>query len=295
MTGIAIIGATSGPGAALLKRLCGEGRSVIGIGRDVQKMELLSGACARAGAHMPEWVTVDVKDHQRLKGALQSADIVFHCSDPRFVPQVLAALGDETQHFIALGSTRLFTKYPDRRMDDVREAEEAALAAPVPATILHPAMIYGDGSETNVLRIIKYLRMTPVLPLPRGGHSLIQPIHVDDVVASLVAASKRPEARNKSIVIAGPEPVSYANFIRACGRAIGKSVMIIPIPLAVAIGLAALARAVPGLPGVTKSEVERLLEDKNFDVIPMSRILGVSPIGLDDGLQRLLSNMDKTA
>lgn len=295
MTGIAIIGATSGPGEALLKRLSGQGHRVMGIGRDAQKMAAVSDACAKAGAQIPEWMPADVTNHLGLKAALQSADIVFHCTDPRFVPQVLAALGDQTEHFIALGSTRLFTKYPDRRMEEVGEAERAALAGPVPATMLHPAMIYGDGGETNVVRIMKYLRLSPVIAMPKGGHSLIQPIYVDDVVSSLVAAWQRPEARNKSIVIAGPEPVSYADFIRSCGRAIGKSVMIIPIPLAVAFALAAVTRIVPGLPAVAKSEVKRLLEDKNFDVSDMRDILRVSPIGLDDGLQRLVMSLKKPA
>lgn len=295
MTGIAIIGATSGPGEALVKRLSGQGHRVIGIGRDAQKMAALSDACAKAGAHIPQWVPVDVTDHLALKDALRSANIVFHCTDPRFVPQVLAALGDQTEHFIALGSTRLFTKYPDRRMKQVGEAERAALAGPVPATMLHPTMIYGDGGDTNVVRIMKFLRLSPVIPMPQGGHSLIQPIYVDDVVSSLVAAWQRPEARNKSIVIAGPEPVSYGDFIRSCGRAIDRSAMIIPIPLAVAFALAAFARNVPGLPSVTKSEVKRLLEDKNFDVSDMRDILRVSPIGLDDGLQRLVTRLKKPA
>jgi len=267
----------------------------MGIGRDAQKMAAVSDACAKAGAQIPEWMPADVTNHLGLKAALQSADIVFHCTDPRFVPQVLAALGDQTEHFIALGSTRLFTKYPDRRMKEAGEAERTALAGPVPATMLHPAMIYGDGGETNVVRIMKYLRLSPVIAMPKGGHSLIQPIYVDDVVSSLVAAWQRPEARNKSIVIAGPEPVSYADFIRSCGRAIGKSVMIIPIPLAVAFALAAVTRIVPGLPAVAKSEVKRLLEDKNFDVSDMRDILRVSPIGLDDGLQRLVMSLKKPA
>ncbi len=136
-------------------------------------------------------------------------------------------------------------------------------------------------------RLAALLRRLPVVPLPRGGAALVQPIHQDDVTRCLMAALARDWAGPQAMVIAGPEPVSYAGFVGAVARAAGLAPpRIVPLPLPLLRVGAALARALPGLPRVQPAELRRLLEDKAFDIGAMRRELGVAPIGLAEGLAR---------
>ena len=64
--------------------------------------------------------------------------------------------------------------------------ERLVMSSGVPATVLHPTLIYGADGFSNIERIIGIARKFPVIPLPRGGMSLIQPIHCDDVSAALM-------------------------------------------------------------------------------------------------------------
>ena len=60
-----------------------------------------------------------------------------------------------------------------------------------------------------------------MLPLPGGGRFLVQPIHQSDVARCIRSALDRAWPDPQSLVIAGPEPVPYADFVRAVAAAAG--------------------------------------------------------------------------
>ena len=71
------------------------------------------------------------------------------------------------------------------------------------------------------------------MPLPGGGRFLVQPIHQSDVTRCIRAALARAWDGPASMVIAGPEPVRYADFVRAVATAAGlRKPLILPFPAA---------------------------------------------------------------
>ncbi len=151
--------------------------------------------------------------------------------------------------------------------------------------MLHPTMVYGAQGEDNVRRLAALARWLPVLPLPGGGRSLVQPIHQSDVTRAILAALEHPWVGPHAMVICGPEPISYGDFVRAVAVASGMAVpRVLPVPAAPLISLAALTRCIPGLPTVKGAEIRRLLEDKAFDTGPMRDVLGLTPMSLASGL-----------
>jgi len=159
--------------------------------------------------------------------------------------------------------------------------------------MLHPTLIYGAEGEDNVRRLAALLRRLPLVPLPEGGRALVQPIHQDDVTRSILAALDQDWPEPAAIVIAGPAPLAYADFVRAVAIAAGLGPPhIVTIPLPLVIAGAALTGFVPGMPTIRPAEARRLVEDKAFDVAPMTTILGVRSIALADGLARTFSASD---
>jgi uncharacterized protein YbjT (DUF2867 family) len=149
----------------------------------------------------------------------------------------------------------------------------------------HPTMIYGAEGEDNVRRLAALMRRLPVLPLPDGGLSLVQPIHQSDVTRSILAVLARDWSGPRALIIAGPEPVTYADFARAVARAAGLGApRTISAPAGLLIALASAACRIPGLPKIGAAEIRRLLEDKAFDIGPMRDELGVTPMPLAEGL-----------
>ena len=230
----------------------------------------------------------DLADPPALATALGDARRVASGAHARHAAAILAA-APNAHRFVLLGSTRKFTAWPDEHARGVLAGEAAFLAAGRPGVMLHPTMIYGAAGRGQ--------RAAPRRPaaapagwcrLPRGGAALVQPIHQDDVTRCLMAALARDWAGPQAMVIAGPEPVSYAGFVGRGGarRRAGAAAHRAVAAAAAARGRGARAGAAVGLPRVQPAELRRLLEDKAFDIGPMRRELGVAPIGLAEGLAR---------
>jgi nucleoside-diphosphate-sugar epimerase len=96
------------------------------------------------------------------------------------------------------------------------------------------------------------------------------------------------------LVIAGPDPLRYADFVRAVAAAAGlRRPFILPFPAAPLIAAARLTRHVSALPTIQPEEIRRLMEDKAFDIAAMRGVLGVEPIPLAQGLARTFTRLQE--
>lgn len=274
-TPVHVIAATGRSGSALCAALRQAGIPIVPVIRDAAKW---------TDPAAPPRVA-DLTDPAALRAALADAGRIASCAHARHIPAILAA-APASARFVFLGSTRKFTQWPDAHGNGVLAGEAAFLSSGRTGVLLHPTMIYGASGENNVRRLAALIRRLPVLPLPGGGRSLVQPIHQDDVTRCILAALERAWDGPRSLVIAGPTPVSYADFVRAVARADGRAARILPCPALPLIALAALTRALPFLPRIEPAEIRRLLEDKAFDIAPMRQMLGVEPVSLETGLAR---------
>lgn len=275
---IAVIGASGRSGSALCRAL---GRPFRAVVRSAAKWEAL-------GIDAPHAVA-DLGDQVALRTALAGAEVVISCAHARHAAAVLAAAPEDAR-FVFMGSTRRYSRWPDDHGDGVRAGEAAFLASGRAGAMLHPTMIYGAQGEDNVQRLAALMRRLPVLPLPGGGRNLVQPIHQDDVTASLIAAAALTAPDAQVVTIAGPEPLAYRDFCAAVARAAGLAPRpVLPLPAGLLMALSPLARALPFLPRIGAEEIRRLAEDKDFDIRPMREILGIRPRPLAEGLRLTFS------
>jgi uncharacterized protein YbjT (DUF2867 family) len=274
-----VIGASGRSGVALCRALAADGVGFTAVVRDLAKWQAtgLSGAVAVA----------DLRDAAALGAALDEAELVVSCAHARHAAAILRAAPRTVRHFVFQGSTRKFTRWPDAHATGVLEGEAAFRASGRPGVMLHPTMIYGAEGEDNVQRLARLLRRLPIVPLPGGGRALVRPIYQDDVTRCLRAAIDARWRGAESIVVAGADPVHYADFVRAIARAAGLAPpRIVPVSARVLRMAAPLSRVLPGVPPIRRAEIQRLLEDKSFGIDPMLKRLGVTPIGLEEGLAR---------
>ncbi len=228
----------------------------------------------------------DLNDAPTLRAALAGAARIVSCAHARHAAKVIAAAPPGAV-LVFLGSTRKFTRWPDEHGDGVKRGEAAFLASDRRGVMLHPTMIYGAAGENNVRRLAALLRRLPFVPLPGGGRALVQPIYQDDVTASIRAALAVAWDGPHSLVIAGPSPLPYADFVRMIAAAAGLAPpRIVAVPAAPLLLAAALTRFLPLVPRIEPAEIRRLLEDKAFDIAPMRQILGIAPLPLAEGLAR---------
>lgn len=271
-----VIGATGRSGLAVCHALQAAGIPFVPLVRSLEKW---------ASTGLPGTArTIDLTDHFSLARALSDAVRLVSCAHARHAQAIVnATMGDVLMAL--LGSTRRFTRWPDAHGLGVTEGERVFIGSGRPGVMLHPTMIYGAQGEDNVQRLAKLLRRLPIVPLPGGGKALVQPIHQSDVTRAILSALDRNWSQPEAIVIAGPAPLPYADFVRAVASAAGLGPpRIIPLPASLLMAAAPFTGFLPGLPHIGGDEIRRLTEDKAFDIMPMVTRLGVNPIPLSLGL-----------
>ncbi len=284
---VIVLGASRGPGRILYDSLCSEGQDVIGIAR--HRGDTPAERNAR-------FVTMDASHSAALEPLISTDTTLIHCGPPEVLSSLLnhRNLSGRIKRLIAIGSTRLFTQYPDTKQRRVATMANDITQSGVAATLIHPTMIYGAPGLNNIERIIRLARLLPVLPLPAKGSSLIQPVYAPDVVSAIRTCLKLDSTIGKTYILPGPNAMTYREFVLHCTSAAGMDRSVISVPYPLMMLAAPLTRFVPKIPTITQQEVERLLEDKDFDPSDIERALSLSLTSLDEGLSQFFSRLKQT-
>jgi hypothetical protein len=113
--------------------------------------------------------------------------------------------------------------------------------------------------------------------LPGGGRQGVQPVHVDDLCALVLAVLATPPALVRTMTVAGPQPITLRGMLAGLRAAMGLGPLhVLPVPMPLA-RMAALAGTL--LPGsLLDAETLSMLERGNTgEVADMTALLGHAP------------------
>ena len=129
-----------------------------------------------------------------------------------------------------------------------KAADDALRTLPLRSSVIvQPSLVY--GAEGASAALFNKLAAAPVLPFPQAGGMLVQPVHVDDVVAGLVALVEEPGTRAaETLAFTGPRAMPMSAYLAALRGALGFATpqRIVAVPEALFLGGAALAAHLPG-------------------------------------------------
>jgi uncharacterized protein YbjT (DUF2867 family) len=111
-----------------------------------------------------------------------------------------------------------------------RDTGERLRLGRVPVTEIRAGIIVGPGSAAyEVVRdLVNHL---PLIVTPRWVHSKSSPIALENLLEYLVRVASLDEAAGRVLDAAGPEYITYEHLMRQYGAAVGKSPVIVPVPL----------------------------------------------------------------
>jgi nucleoside-diphosphate-sugar epimerase len=206
----------------------------------------------------------DLDDPQALREGCADADVVFHVAGKivaRDALEFMATNRDGTANVLEAAQERGVTRFvlvsslaaagptlPGQPIDEQRPpapvtdygrsklaAEVLVRAMPFPWTIVRPPVVYGEW-DRGTLTIFQLARR-PVMPVFGDGSQELSVIHADDLAQALIAAGTTPATAGRVYFAAHPATTTSRELALACGRALGTTPRIVPVPAFVARGV----------------------------------------------------------
>ncbi len=278
---VLVTGATGFTGSRVVPLLLKSGYQVRCLTRATSDRSPLS-------ALTVEWATGDLANAESFTAALHGVDALVNIASLGFGHAesiVRAAKEAGVKRGIFISTTAIFTQLNAGSKSIRLAAEEAIQASGLDYTILRPTMIYGSERDRNMWRLIRLLKITPIMPIFGDGESLQQPIFVDDVAQAVVLALKTDATIGKSYNIAGKDPLTYNQVIDTVSMALGKHVWKLHLPyLPIVRALQFTERMRLRLP-IKAEQVLRLNENKAFSYEDAQKDFGFSPRSFEEGIR----------
>ncbi len=285
-----VTGSTGFVGSYLVPALCSQGQLVRALLRDPTK----GAALRECGA---ETVQGDLRDRDSLSRAVEGCRAVIHLaavadsSDEDLNHQVnvvgsrnlaQACAGAGVKRIINVSSTCAGRSLQDAYGRTKREAEAEFVDFDV--THLRPTMIYGQGSQEFDL-FAGVVAKAPRVPIPGDGSFQLRPVYVGDAVGLLCRIVDEDKAVGRTYDVAGPESLSFNDFIELLGRYQGRrKARALHLPKGLAILGVRLLGKVLKHPPMNVDQVMAFLQDTVVDIEPLRQDLGWNPRPLEEGL-----------
>ena len=229
----------------------------------------------------------DLTDQASLQAALQGVEVLLNVASLGFghaANIVAAAEAARVRRAVFVSTTAIFTRLHTESKYERLEAERLIQESQLRYTILRPTMIYGTPRDRNIWRLINYLRHWPIIPVVGRGRALQQPVYVEDVAQAIIKCVSSDKAIGRIYNLAGSAPLSFLELIDTVCQHLKRSVSRLHIPVTTAQITARLLHPL-GL-SVTPEQVQRLNEDKTFDISPARSDLCYTPLSFSEGVTR---------
>ncbi len=271
-------------GSYVVPRLLSEGHQVSVLCRSVHAATIVN----RMGAQA---VWGDLEDPASVDEAFQlsRAAVLVNLASLGFGhgPLVVAAAQEaDIGRALFVSTTAIFTNLPAASRRPRLVAESAIRDSALKWTLIRPTMIYGSPSDRNVARLLRFLRRSPIVPIPGDGRGLHQPVHVEDLARAITIAIERPQSVEKVYNVAGPEPLSLRRLVELAAAAVDRNPCIVPVPILAAVAAVHLYESLSRKPGLRTEQLHRLAEDKDFDIAAARTDLDYEPRPFEEGVRQ---------
>ena len=255
---VLVIGGTGFVGASLARELVDRGHDVTVLSRSPDDADADRPAGVRT-------VAGDVTDYESIESAFEGRDAVVNlvALSPLFEPKggkrmhervhlggtenvVRAAEAHGVSRLVQLSALGADPDGPTAYIRAKGRAEEVVRKSDLDWVVVRPSVVFGAGSE--FLDFTRKLTTPYVTGLPGGGKTRFQPLWVEDLTPMLADAVESDEHAERTYELGGPDVLTLAAVARLAHRAEGRSLTVLPVPMALArVGLT-LGGRIPGFP-----------------------------------------------
>lgn len=154
----------------------------------------------------------------------------------------------------------------------------------IPHVILRPTLMFGWFDRKHLGWIRRFMRRTPIFPIPGNGKFIRQPLYAGDFAAIIIASLH--ERMTGTYVISGLEQIPYVDMIKLIKSTVQSRSFLLHIPVSVFWWLLYIYGKFDSNPPFTTQQLEALIIPETFPVIDWPGIFGVTPTPLKTAIEQ---------
>ncbi len=224
-----------------------------------------------------------------LRDAFRGVDTVLHIAGIYWSKAIVRAAADcHVRRLIVVHTTGVYSKYKQageeyRQIDEfvTRVCREENIAL----TILRPTMIYGNSSDSNVIKFIKMVDKLPLVPVVNGARYELQPVHYKDLgKAYYQVLMNEKMTAGYEFNLSGGRPIELRGMLSLIGAELGKKVRFISLPFFLAYFGAWVVYLLTIGRMDYREKVQRLCEPRVFSHAEATEAFGYAPMNFEVGI-----------
>lgn len=166
-----------------------------------------------------------------------------------------------------------------------RAADDYLMSLDLNWTIIMPSIVYGPGAKS--MAFFKALAALPFTPIIDKGDQPVQPIHINDLVRSVLTVIQSEKKQHLRIEMVGPEAITIKEIYSRLRQWLGlNKARYFSIPYRQAI-IAGYFGGFMGNAPMTKESIEMLRRGNTAEVEPFVAQFGFVPTSLEDSLRNV--------
>jgi nucleoside-diphosphate-sugar epimerase len=291
---IVITGAAGLIGQNLIARLKQHGQhTIVGIDKHSANTKLLRGLHPDI-----EVIEADLAESGGWENALRGADsiVVGHAQIGGLVEdeftrnnltateRLLDAIAAQGGcHLVHLSSSVVNSAVVDFYTESKKAQEALVLASGNPVIVLRPTLMFGWFDRKHIGWLARFMRRSPVFPIPGDGCYLRQPLYAGDLCQIIIACLDQ-RLSGSAHNISGLERIDYIDLMRVVREALNAKTTIVKIPYGLFWMLLRTYAMLDSNPPFTTQQLRALATPDVFEVIDWPGIFQVSATPLKQAM-----------
>ncbi len=199
-----------------------------------------------------------------------------------------AATGGRVTHVIHVSSSVINSAADDLYVDTKRQQETLVMQSAIPHVILRPTLMFGWFDRKHLGWLMRFMKRSPIFPVPGNGRFMRQPLYAGDLSAILVSCLSTGITGEHNI--SGLTKIDYIDLVRAIQRVSGARTRIVRIPYWIFWLSLKFYGLVDRDPPFTTAQLRALAVREEFEIIDWPRLFNVKPTPLDVALDRTFND-----
>ena len=192
-------------------------------------------------------------------------------------------------YLVHISSSVVNSKAEDFYTNTKKEQEALVLQSSVSKTILRPTLMYGWFDRKHLGWLSRFMERVPVFPIPGHGRYMRQPLYEKDFCNIIISAMEM-QKHNEIFNITGRDEVDYIDIIRTIKKVKKITTPIVKIPYNLFYFLMWGYALFSKNPPFTTQQLEALVADDQFELIPWWDIFGVESTPFEEAMFETFNN-----